>query len=71
MTPRAKSRSVLKSKLAALDMRAHTNNVDTEEILDDIPRDEQNRNPMKKKYSIPCTSFGLGNFTKTFCVDKK
>ena len=69
--PRARSRSALKAKLAALEMRAHPKNVDKEEILADIPRGEKNRNPTEKQYSIPCPSFGLGNCTKTFCVAKK
>ena len=43
-TPRAKSRSVLKSKLVNLEMRAHPKDVDIEEILADIPRGEHNRN---------------------------
>ena len=71
MTPRAKSRSVLKSKLAALEMRAHPKNAGIEEILDGIPRGEQNRNPTEKHYSIPCPYFGLGNCTTTLCVAKK
>ena len=52
-------------------MRAHPKNTDIEEILDDIPRSEQNRNPADKYYSITCTSFGLGNCTNTFCVANK
>ena len=43
-TPRDKSESVLKVKLAALDMRAHPKDEDIEEILADIPRGEHNRN---------------------------
>ena len=39
-TPRAKSRSVLKFKLAALEIRAHPKNADIEEILDDMTRGE-------------------------------
>ena len=70
-TPRAKSRSVLKVKLAALDMRAHQKDADIEEILADIPRCEQNRHPTEKQHSIQCTSFGLGNCTKTFYVANK
>ena len=67
-TPRANSRSVLKAKLATLDMRAHIKNADIEEILADITRGEQNRNPMEKQYYMQCPSFGLGNCTKKFCV---
>ena len=37
----------------------------------DIPKDEQNRNPTEKQYSILCPSYGLGDRTKTFCVDNK
>ena len=70
-TPRENSRYVLKTRLAALDMRLHPKNADTEEILDDIPRGELNRNPTEKRYSIPCPSFGLVKCTKTFCVSKK
>ena len=70
-TPRAKSRSVLNAKLAYLEMMAHPKNDNIEEILADILRGEQNRNPTEKQYSIPCPSFGLGNCTKTFCVAKK
>ena len=69
--PRAKSRSVLKSKLAALEIRAHPKNVDIEEILSGIPMGEQNINPMEKQYSIPCPSFVLVGCTKTFYVAKK
>ena len=70
-TPRENSRYVLKTRLAALDMRLHPKNADTEEILDDIPRGELNRNPTEKQYSIQCPSFGFWNFTKTLCVEKK
>ena len=70
-TPRAKSRSVLKVKLEALEMRAHPKDVDIEEILSDISWGEQNRHPVEKQYSIKCPSFGLGNCTKTFFVAKK
>ena len=59
--PTVKSRYVLKSKLAVLDIRAHPNHAEIEEILADIPKGEQNRNPTDKNYSIPCPSFGLGN----------
>ena len=45
--------------------------MDIEEIMDDIPRGEKNRNPEEKQYYIQCTSFGLGNCTKTFCVANK
>ena len=70
-TPRAKSRSVLKSKVAALKMRSHPKDADIEEILADIPRGEQNRHPTEKQHSIQCPSFGLGYCTNTFCVAKK
>ena len=70
-TPRAKSRSVLKVKLEALEMRAHPKDADIEKILADISRGEQNRNPTEKQYPIQCPSFGLGGCTKTFCVLKK
>ena len=69
-TPRAKSRSVLKAKLAAFEMRAHPKDADIEEILDDISRGEQNRNWTEKQYSIHCPSFGLWKCTKTLCVLK-
>ena len=71
MTPRAKSRSALKAKLEALEMKAHPKNADIEEILAGIPRGEQNRYTMEKHYSIPCTYFGLGNCTNMLCVAKK
>ena len=58
-TPGAKSWSVLKVKLEDIEMRAHTKDVDIEEILSDIPRGEQNRHPMEKQYSILCPYFGL------------
>ena len=48
-TPRARSRSVLKAKLAALEMRSHPKDADIEEILADIPRSEKNRKPMEKQ----------------------
>ena len=48
--PREKSRSVLKAKLVALEMKANLKNADIEEILADIPRGEQNRNPTEKQY---------------------
>ena len=70
-TPRANLRSVLKAKLAALEMRAHLKDGDIEEILADITKGEKNRNPMEKKYSIQCPSFQLGNCTRTFSVSKK
>ena len=70
-TPRDKSESVLKVKLAALEMRAHLKDKDIEEILADIPRGEQNRHPTDKQYSIQCTSFGMGNCTNTLCVANK
>ena len=66
-----KSRSVLKNKLAVLEMRLYQNNYEIEEILADIPKGGQNRNPMETQYSISCPSFGLGKYTKTFCVYKK
>ena len=61
MNPRAKSRSILKSKLAALEIRVNPKNDDIEEILAYIPRGEQNRNSTEKQYSILCHSFELGN----------
>ena len=70
-TPRDKSWSVLKVKLAALEMRVNPRNVDVEDLLADIPRGERNRHPMEKHYSIQCPSFGLENCTKTFFVEKK
>ena len=69
--PRAKSRSVLKAKLEALEMQAHPKDAGIEEILYDITRGERNRNPTEKKYFIQCPSFGFRNFTKTLCVEKK
>ena len=47
-TSRDKSRSVLKSKLAALDMRTYPKNANIEEILAGITRGEQNINPTEK-----------------------
>ena len=70
-TPRTKSRSVLKAKLAALEMREHPKDADIEEILSVIPRGERNRNPTEKHYSIQCPSFGLGDCTNKLCVAKK
>ena len=70
-TPRDKSESVLKVKLAALEMREHPKDADIEEIMADIPRGEQNRHPTEKQYSIQCPYFGLWNFTNTLYVAKK
>ena len=58
-TPMAKSLSVMKAKLAALEIRLNLNNADIEEILDDIPRGEQNINLTEKQYPIQWPSFGL------------
>ena len=71
MTPRVQSRSVLNTKLEALEMRVHPKNAYTEEILADIPRGERNKNPAEKQYYVLCTSFGLGDYTKKIYVTKK
>ena len=47
-TPRAKSRSILQTKLAALEMREHPKDVDVDVILADLPKGEQNINPTEQ-----------------------
>ena len=68
---RVKSGSVIKEKLAVLEMQANPNKADIDEILADIPKVEKYQNPMEIKYSITCLSFGLANCTNTFCVANK
>ena len=70
-TPRVKAWSVLKKKLSVIEIQADTNKADIYEILADISKGERNSNPKEIQYSIPCISFGLTNFTKSFCVAKK
>ena len=68
---RVKSRSVLKAKLSTLDIQSDPKKSDIYEILSDIPKGDINQNQMERQYSIPFTSFGLANFTKTLCVANK
>ena len=44
-TSRVKSWSVLKAKLEIIEMQAHPDNAEIEEILADIPKGEINLNP--------------------------
>ena len=67
-TPRVNSWSILKVKLAVLEIQADPNKADIYEILADIPKGDRNQNPTEIHYSIPCPSFGLVNFTKSFYV---
>ena len=69
--PRARSRSVLQAKLAAMEMKAHPKDADVDVIIADLHKVERNRNPSDNQYSINCPYFDLSNFTKTFCVAKK
>ena len=45
LKPRVKSRSVIKMKLAVIDVQANPKNADLDEILADIPKGEINQNP--------------------------
>ena len=52
-------------------MRAYPKDANINEIMDDIPRGERNRNPMYKQYSIQCPYLGLGKCTNILFVAKK
>ena len=52
-------------------MQSNPNKAEIDMILVDILKCERNQNPMERKYSIPCTYFGLANCNKLFCVAKK
>ena len=71
LTSTVKPWSVLKETLAVIEMQAHPNNAEIDEILADIPKGDRNRNPTASQYSILCPSFGLTNWTKTLCFAKK
>ena len=67
-TSRLKSRSVIKAKLAVLEMQPNTKKSGIDDILADILKGDRNIDPTASKYSILCPSFGLANCIKTFCV---
>ena len=69
-SPRARSSSIIRAKLLALEMKALTNNANYDCLLADTPKGERNRNPTEDQESIQCPSYGLSNCTKTFCVAK-
>ena len=69
-SPKARSRSILRAKLLALEMRALPKNANLNSLLADSPKGERNRNPTEDQESIQCPSYGLSNCTKTFCVSK-
>ena len=58
-TPRASSRSVLQSKLAALDMKVHTKDADVDVILFDLTKVDHNRNLTDNQYYIKFPSLVL------------
>ena len=70
-TPMVNSRSVLKAKLAVLEMLEFSIKDNIDEILVDIPKGEINQKPTENQYSIKCPYFVFGNYTKSFCVMKK
>ena len=69
-SPRARSRSIIRAKLLALEMKALPKNANYDCLLANTPKGERNRNPTEDQESIQCPSFGLSNCTKTFCVSK-
>ena len=69
-SPKAKSRSILRAKLLALEIKALPKNANIDSLLADSPKGERNRKPRADQVSIQCPSYGLGNCTKTFCVSK-
>ena len=67
---RARSRSIIRAKLLALEIKALPNNANVDSLLADSPKGERNQNPTEDQESIQCPSYGLSNCTKTFCVSK-
>ena len=61
MTPRVKSRSVLKAKLAVLKIQEHPKNSKIEEIMADIPKGEINQTRQKSSipYHVPPLVWGI------------
>ena len=69
-SPRARSRSIIRAELLALEIKALLKNANVDNLLADSPKGERNRNPTEDQESIQCPSFGLSTCTKTFCVSK-
>ena len=69
--PGFKSGSIIKAKLAVLEIKTSSTKDNINEILADILKGERNRTPMGNQYSIQCPSIGLVNCTKSFCDAKK
>ena len=70
-TPRVRSRSILQTKLLALEIKATPKDANVDVLIADTPKGEQNRYPTKNQLSIECLSYGLSSCTKNFCVAKK
>ena len=51
-TPRVKSRSVLKTKLAVYEIKAYSTKTDIKRILADVPKGGRNLIPTEIKYSV-------------------
>ena len=60
-SPKARSRSILRAKLLALEIKALPKNANVDSLLADSPKGERNRNPTEDQESIQCPSFGLLN----------
>ena len=55
-SPRARSRSIIRAKLLALEMKALPKNANVELLLADTPKVERNQNPTEDQESIKCPS---------------
>ena len=67
---RARSRSNIRDKLFDLELKALLKNAYVNCLLANNPKGEHNLNPTEDQELIQCPSFGLSNYTKTFCVSK-
>ena len=58
--------------MLVLEMKASSKiGTDLETILADVPKGERNGRPTKDQYLVKCPSYGIGYFTRMFCVSNK